>query len=417
MEIQKLLPILGFLLFILLIDWYSFQGIRVAVALDNPARKWIFGVFWGFTGYSIAGFLYFRFLGQAGASRSVMVFAFASFFIIYMSKILFSGFLLGEDLFRGLSWLYQKAIHFGKLKEEPYSFQRSAFLSKVALSIAALPMVSLFYGMLKGAYDYRVRKQKLIFPKLPKAFEGLKIVQISDVHVGSFLDEKAVARGVQMILDLKPDLVVFTGDLVNNEAVEFEPYQALFGKITAPLGVYSILGNHDYGDYKFWSSKEEKEKNLEKLKNMQAEIGWRLLLDEHIPIEKEGDKIALIGVQNWSAKGRFPKYGNLKKAYAGAEHFPVKILLSHDPSHWEGEVLAHFPEIDVMLAGHTHGMQFGVEIPGFRWSPVQYVYKQWAGYYQSGSQQLYVNRGFGFIGYPGRVGIWPEISLLTLHSA
>lgn len=221
-------------------------------------------------------------------------------------------------------------------------------------------------------------------------------------------------KGVYKIMKEKPDLVLFTGDLVNNVAAEMEDYLDVFDKITAPMGVYSTLGNHDYGDYVQWDSAEEKAKNLEDLKQTHARLGWRLLMNENVVLEKGGEKIALMGIENWSAKARFPKYGDLGKAYAGTESLPFKILMSHDPSHWKAEVLEKYPDIDLVLSGHTHGMQFGVEIPGLRWSPVQYVYREWAGLYEKDNNKLYVNRGFGFIGYPGRVGILPEITLIEL---
>jgi predicted MPP superfamily phosphohydrolase len=257
-----------------------------------------------------------------------------------------------------------------------------------------------------------VKKIKLNYPNLPVAFKGLKIVQVSDIHSGSFSNKEAVMKGVKKAMDLKPDLILFTGDLVNDRAIEMDNYRDVFNQFQAPLGVFSILGNHDYGDY-YWGHNPggaeaiEKRNNLESLKKLQAEMGWRLLLDENVSIERNGEKIALIGIQNWSALKRFPKYGNLAKAYAGAEEYPFKILMSHDPTHWDAEVRPKYGDIDLMLAGHTHGMQFGVEIPGFKWSPVQYVYRQWAGLYEEGAQKLYVNEGFGFIGYPGRVGILP----------
>jgi predicted MPP superfamily phosphohydrolase len=203
--------------------------------------------------------------------------------------------------------------------------------------------------------------------------------------------------------------------MVNNVAEEMRDYMDVFSQLKAPLGVYSTLGNHDYGDYVQWKSAGEKEANLERLKQVHGDLGWRLLMNEHVVVEKGDDKIAILGIENWSAKARFPKYGNMKKAYAGADEHPFKILLSHDPSHWKAEVIKDYPDIDLMLAGHTHGMQFGLDIPGFKWSPVQYVYKEWAGLYENQAQRLYVNRGFGFIGYPGRSGILPEITVLELN--
>jgi predicted MPP superfamily phosphohydrolase len=271
----------------------------------------------------------------------------------------------------------------------------------------------LLYGF-SNKYNYKIKKLSLHFPNLPASFKGLKIVQVSDIHSGSFTHKHAVQHGVEKILALKPDLILFTGDLVNNEATEMENYMDVFNQLRAPMGVYSVLGNHDYGDYKTWDSKADKILNLERLKAVHGELGWRLMMNENTLLEKNGEQIALIGIENWSNKARFPKYGDLKKAYAGTESVPFKILMSHDPSHWDAEVRPKYNDIDLMLSGHTHGMQFGVEIPWLKWSPVQYVYKQWAGLYESGAQKLYVNRGFGFIGYPGRVGILPEITFIEL---
>jgi predicted MPP superfamily phosphohydrolase len=254
----------------------------------------------------------------------------------------------------------------------------------------------------------------LQFDRLPAAFKGLKIIQISDIHSGSFNNKAAVQKGVDAILKQAPDLILFTGDLVNNKAEEMIDYIDMFTQLKAPLGVYSILGNHDYGDYVQWSSAEEKRQNLERLKKVHAQLGWKLLLNEHVLLEKNGQEIAILGVENWSSKARFPKYGRLDDAYKGTQSIPFKILMSHDPSHWDAEVCKLYPDIDLMLAGHTHGMQFGVELPWVKWSPVQYVYQQWAGLYERKEQKLYVNRGYGFIGYPGRVGILPEITVLEV---
>ncbi|HZH95937.1 MAG TPA: metallophosphoesterase, partial [Flavisolibacter sp.] len=272
---------------------------------------------------------------------------------------------------------------------------------------------SLVYGF-SNKYNYHVKKVPLAFKNLPAAFKGLKIIHISDVHSGSFTDKSKVQQGINKILQLKPDLILFTGDLVNNKADEMTDYVDVFRQLKAPLGVYSVLGNHDYGDYVQWPSAEEKIANLEQLKQTHANLGWKLMQNEHSIIERGGESIALLGVENWSAKARFPKYGRLKDAYAGAADAPFKILMSHDPSHWDAEVRTNYADIDLMLSGHTHGMQFGIDIPWLKWSPVQYVYRQWAGLYEAGRQKLYVNRGFGFIGYPGRVGILPEITLIEL---
>ena len=290
---------------------------------------------------------------------------------------------------------------------------RSVFLSWLGLGIGGGLYTSLLYGF-SNKYNYKVKRVSLKYPNLPPALRGIRIAQLSDIHSGSFTDKTAVSKGVEKVLSLRPDLILFTGDLVNNTADEMNNYKDLFSQLKAPLGVYSILGNHDYGDYVAWPDPGAKKKNLDNLKDVHRQLGWRLLLDENVTLQKENDQIALIGIQNWSALKRFPKYGNLNKAYKGTENMPFKILMSHDPTHWDAEVRPKFPDIDLMLAGHTHGMQFGVEIPWLRWSPVQYVYKQWMGLYEEGAQKLYINRGYGFIGYPGRVGILPEITLLEL---
>jgi predicted MPP superfamily phosphohydrolase len=272
---------------------------------------------------------------------------------------------------------------------------------------------TLVYGF-SNKYNYQVKNTRLAFQNLPQAFKGLKIVHISDIHSGSFDNQQAVQKGIDKILAQKPDLILFTGDIVNDRATELVPYVDVFSQLKAPLGVYSTFGNHDYGDYVSWESPSAKEKNLKDLAALHAKMGWRLLMNEHVVIEKGGEKICLLGIENWSNKARFPKYGKMDLAYPGTEPFPFKILMSHDPSHWDAEVRPKYKDIDLMLSGHTHGMQFGLETPFFKWSPVQWVYRQWAGLYEEGNQKLYVNRGFGFIGYPGRVGMLPEITVLEL---
>src|SRR5258708_3477879 len=290
---------------------------------------------------------------------------------------------------------------------------RSAFLSWLGIGLGGTLFSSLVYGF-SNKYKYEVRRVRLTFDNLPASFRGLKIVQISDIHSGSFGNPQAVSRGVDKILEEKPDLILFTGDLVNDAAKEMKDYTAIFSRLNAPMGVFSTLGNHDYGDYIWWATPELKKANLEHLKQIQAGMGWRLLMNEHVVLEKGGEQIALIGIENWSAKARFPKYGKMSEAYAGAEKYPFKILMSHDPSHWDAEVRTHYPDIDLALAGHTHGMQFGVEIPGLKWSPVQYVYPQWAGLYEEGRQKLYFNPRFGFFVYPGLSCIIPNITVIEL---
>ena len=262
-----------------------------------------------------------------------------------------------------------------------------------------------------------MRKIKLKLAGLPDAFKGLKIVQISDIHTGSFDDHGAVAHGIQRVMDQQADIIFFTGDLVNNHADEVdEKYQQMYSTLKAPMGVYSTLGNHDYGDYVQWPTPQAKIDNLNKLKDMHAAMGWKLMMNEHVILERGNDKIALIGIENWSAKANFPKYGDMRKAYAGLKekNIPVKILLSHDPSHWHAQVVPEYGDVQLTLSGHTHGMQFGIDTKWYKWSPVQYMYKEWAGLYTQGEQNLYVNRGFGFLGYPGRLGVLPEITVFEL---
>ncbi|MGC4234020.1 MAG: metallophosphoesterase, partial [Niabella sp.] len=342
----------------------------------------------------------------------VLVFAF------FMAKLVAALFFFIDDLRRSVQWIAGKLFSGNNEISEIAgatgdSISRSSFLTWLGIVSGGSLFTSFIYG-LSNKYNYQVKNIKIPFANLPASFKGLKIVQISDIHTGSFTNFNAVNRGMDLILAQKPDLILFTGDLVNNKSEEVGEYRKAFSRLTAPMGVYSILGNHDYGDYAQWPDAAAKTANLDRLKKIHADMGWRLLLDEHLPLQRGADTIGLIGVQNISGRGRFHSYGNLSRAMQGAENYPFKILMSHDPSHWDTEVSAKYTDIDLTLSGHTHGMQFGVEIPGLRWSPVQYVYKHWAGLYEQAHQKLYVNRGFGFIGYPGRVGILPEITVIEL---
>ncbi|MCE3295762.1 MAG: metallophosphoesterase [Crocinitomicaceae bacterium] len=291
---------------------------------------------------------------------------------------------------------------------------RRKLASQIALGIAAVPFVSLVWGLVKTAYDFKVHRVRINSAKIPAAFQGLKIVQISDIHTGSLQGFRQLQKAVDLINSLKPDLIVFTGDLVNNQSNEAGPYIPILKQLQAPMGIYSVLGNHDYGDYNSWNSTEDKQRNMEEMYQIHRNLNWKLMLNEHVALEKDNEHIALIGIENWSANLNFKKYGKLDRAYQGAENYPYKILLSHDPSHWSYEVKELYKDIDLTLSGHTHGFQFGVEIPGFKWSPSQYIYPQWAGLYKKEDQLLYVNRGLGCLGYMGRIGIRPEITLIEL---
>lgn len=293
---------------------------------------------------------------------------------------------------------------------------RELWVSQLALIIAGIPFVGLLFGLTRGRHYYRVHRETLYFPDLPESFDGFTITQLSDIHSGSFTNEKGVQKGLDLVNTEHSDVILFTGDLVNNEASEMDRWIPAFSKLKAPYGKFSVLGNHDYGDYIKWKSKDQKYANLNRLKDVHKDIGFRLLLNEAVIVKKDDQSIALIGVENWG-KGGFHKYGDLKKAAGDIPDQAFKILLSHDPSHWEAVTLDHHQHIHLTLSGHTHGMQFGFEIFGFKWSPIKYVYKQWAGLYQRDGKYLYVNRGFGFLGLKGRVGIWPEITVITLKKS
>lgn len=413
------LRLLIFLGVIGLAEYYSFIVIRMA--LRNLPQGWRVGLL---TFYFIAtalvwlSIIFFRQIHWESLPhmmRNIFV-AFALGFTI--GKVLILLVMLIDDLRRLVMWfvdMMRPAVDRAGDTGQGGGMSRSAFFSTLAIILGGTSLFGFIYGV-SNRYNYRVRRVRLKLDALPTAFAGLKIVQVSDIHTGSFDNHDAVARGIQKVLDEKPDVIFFTGDLVNNHAEEVDDrYKEIYSRLKAPMGVYSILGNHDYGDYVHWPTKEAKKENLDRLKSIHAEIGWKLMLNEHTLLQKGDDKIALIGVENWSAKG-FHTYGDMARAYAGLEsqNIPVKILLSHDPSHWDAQVNKKYKDVDLTLSGHTHGMQFGVEIPGFKWSPVQYMYNKWAGLYEEGGQYLYVNRGFGFLGYPGRLGILPEITVIEL---
>lgn len=407
-----------FIVCMLLLDTYMFMAIRtVSLSATPKTRNIIFTVYWSLSILAILGFLLFVFTGPDFMPKKVRTYLFATVIGIFLGKLVAGAFFLMDDLRRGIQWLAGKLfIHgTGSADVGHGNISRSAFLSWLGITAGTGLFGSLLYGF-SNKYRYTVKKVALASHRLPEAFKGLKIVHISDIHSGSFTDKKSVEKGVQKILDLQPDLILFTGDLVNNLAEEMNDYTDLFTRLKAPMGVYSTFGNHDYADYVSWDSPEAKAANLEKLKKVHASMGWRLLLDENVQLERNGEAITLIGVQNISGRKSFHSYGDMGKAYQGVNTDSFQILMSHDPSHWDTEVRPHYPNVDLTLSGHTHGMQFGLEIPGFKWSPVQYVYKQWAGLYEEGHQRLYINRGFGFIGYPGRLGILPEITLIELIS-
>lgn len=402
---------------LLLMDTYIFQAIKAVSQSASPKLKMIiYGIYWTLSAVAIICFLLFVFTEQNFLGKKFRTYLFATFIGLFLAKLVAIVFFLVDDIRRGIQWIAGK-IFFNNTEVDSMSgdgITRSAFLSWLGLAAGSTLFGSLLYGF-SNKYNYNVKRIQLAYDNLPVAFKGLKIVHISDIHSGSFTNKQAVMHGVEKILNEKPDLILFTGDIVNDRATEMEEYMDVFNKLKAPMGVYSTLGNHDYGDYVAWPYKGvSKDQNLENLKKIHADMGWRLLMNEHVPLQKDGAEIALIGIENWSNKARFPKHGRMDLAHPGTEKYPFKILMSHDPSHWDAQVRPDYPDVDLTLSGHTHGMQFGVEIPGFKWSPVQYMYKQWHGLYEDGKQKLYVNPGYGFIGYPGRVGVLAEITVIEL---
>lgn len=347
---------------------------------------------------------------QISASRDVAITVALAFFTLKLVLLLF---MFGEDIYRSIKGLIS-TLSRKREQDQPFLPSRRDFLAKVGLAVAALPFGAILYGAWRGKYDYQVREYELTFNDLPDAFDGYKITQLSDIHVGSFDDKEEVRYAINLANEQQSDLILFTGDLVNNEAKEMHGWEGIFGSLKAKDGVYSVLGNHDYGDYVQWDTDEAKKDNMQRLYKIQKDMGWRLMLDENEKITRGTDSISLVGVQNWGG-GRFPKYGNLEKASHGLSKEEFKILLSHDPTHWDLQVKDDDKMYHLTLSGHTHGMQFGIEIPGFiKLSPAWFIYKKWAGIYKEAGQFLNVNRGFGFLGYSGRAGIWPEITVITL---
>ncbi|MCK5170584.1 MAG: metallophosphoesterase [Bacteroidales bacterium] len=409
--------------FILLVDIYSFKGVKLLVSGLEPAiiKNVIYVVYWIIPISIISFLLYFRTLQPFERDPQIFrnFFLLAGLFLLfYVPKLVFISFHLIEDIFHIGRWIVNK---FSKSTEidsivNAQGISRVKFLSQLGLVLAAIPFTSILYGMVKGRFNFRITHEKLSFPNLPEAFNGFKIVQISDIHIGSFLGhENQVKEAIELVNEQHPDLILFTGDLVNNFTEELNGWIPILSNLNAKYGKLSILGNHDYGDYFEWKNDAEKTQNFNNLKKAHKDIGFRLLLNESEPIEINNSKIGLIGVENWGLPP-FPQHGNLKEAMNRSSELPFNILMTHDPSHWDAEVI-NKTDIDLTLSGHTHGMQFGIEIGNVKWSPIKYKYPRWAGLYKEKNQYLYVNRGFGYIGFPGRVGMPPEITVLELIKA
>lgn len=406
-----------------LIDLYVHKGVVAAFSRSSKTtRRWVNIVYWitnaGFIGLGIYIILTFS-AASMTANVPFKLFA-ASFVILYSSKIIFAIFLLAEDayrLIRALGLILFKGLRKEVIVPAELFKSRRRFISQTATVVAGIPFIGSIYGVIKGKYNFRVHRAEVAFKDLPKEFDGLTITQVSDIHCGSFGDRSEVMRGIRMANDLKSDIMFFTGDLVNFRASEMDRWVDVFKELKAPMGVYSILGNHDYGDYVEWPSAEAKKANLQRVCDFHAKLGFKLLRNQNLKITRNGQSIELLGLENWG-RGGFSKYGDIVKTLEGTSPGSFKILLSHDPTQWEEQVMNRPETIHLTLSGHTHGMQFGVEIPGLvKFSPVQFRYKRWAGLYTENSRYLYVNRGFGYIGFPGRVGIWPEITVITLKCA
>lgn len=404
--ISILIRILVVLFFIFCVDWYSYQAFKTLF----PNQLWIRIGFWVFSIsiylFIIYGFLYFE-RGNLSLNFGRLI---SLLVLSLIPKLVIIGFMFGEDITRFLTGAYQS---FNGNSESDFLPERRKFVSQTALVLSAIPFLGILHGVLIGKYRYRVVNHTLEFDDLPEEFDGFTITQISDIHSGSFDNKKKLEYGVDLINKQESDIILFTGDLVNNHSKEMEPWIDTFKKLNAPMGKYSILGNHDYGDYMSWPSKAVKEANMQRLYEIQEELGFTLLRNENVKLEKAGASIDLIGVENWG-KG-FAQHGDLPKATANLSEKSFKILMSHDPSHFDEEVKKFAQFIHLTLSGHTHGMQFGIEIPGFiKWSPASLRYPKWAGMYEDLGRYLHVNRGFGVLAFPGRVGIWPEITVLKL---
>jgi predicted MPP superfamily phosphohydrolase len=414
---QQLPTIISICVGFLLADFYLIGGIRIGL------NKWKFSQtpaftrwYWAISIVFIVGIFLSIFLKLGLGMRAAFM---LGFFLMAIGKLLSLPFILTDDIRRLIIWFKQKSKReIPPVKQNNLDIiPRSEFLMKAGLLAGAIPLGGIVYGTISGVYDYQVKHRKLYLPNLPKAFDGIKLGQISDIHSGSFYNKRAVTAGVEMLLKEKPDFIFFTGDLVNSQTKEMYDYQDLFSKVKAPLGVYSSLGNHDYGDYHNWPTEAARAQNFKDIITTHKNMGWDLLMNENRRLKVDGEEIGILGVENWGSLSRFPKRGRLDLAVKNTDDLPVKLLLSHDPSHWRAQVLPHYPQIDVMFSGHTHGMQFGIQTEHFQWSPIQYIYKEWAGFYREGSQQIYVNVGYGFLGYPGRLGMLPEITIFELKAS
>lgn len=397
--------LIGIFIIYFLLTFYASRSLKT---LKVP--RWVEWLFWLITIGVVIHLLYHWFCRGKVVWSAPQQYAVAGLLTWLIICLFVTLPLLLEDITRLIKAIFRKPTNAPRIPS------RRKFVSTLGWGLAAIPFASILYSIFKGKYNYKVWKYTLYFDNLPKAFDGYRITQISDIHCGSFDNYEKIHYGVELINSQKSDVILFTGDLVNNLANEVHNWKSLFATLQAPDGVFSIMGNHDYGDYSSWETPEAKQQNLEHLFQLQKQMGWQLLLNEHCYLERNGEKIALIGVENWG-HGRFSKYGDLNKAMEGVNTEDFKILMSHDPTHWQEVVLPENKDIQLTLSGHTHGMQCGIEIPGWlKWSPSQYIYKYWGGMYEEDGKYLNVNRGFGYHAFPGRLGVWPEITVIELKT-
>jgi len=411
--LRNLIPFI-FLGLLILFEIYLFIAFRTAA--NDSSTFWkrfalisyiiITAIFYGTI---IIGIMFGR---DFGASKFLQGYSITLFLGFFLMKAIVGSFLFVEDVYRIGHW----ALNFITSNEATDTFNnsRKRFLSRMALLVGSIPVLTLLNGTIRSAYRFKIYSENVKIDNLPDQLKNFHIVQISDLHAGSMIYEDRLAEAVEMINELKPDVVFFTGDMVNSTADEAIPFVDILKNIKAKYGSFSVLGNHDYGDYHQWKNPGDKAANLQLLENLQSKMGFDLLKNENRIINVDGAKLAVIGVENWSNRRFFPAYGKLDVAYKGCDDCAVKLLLSHDPTHWREQVINQFKDIDVTFSGHTHGFQFGVEIPWLKWSPAKYAYPEWAGIYKKVKQYLYVNRGIGHLGYPGRIGILPEISSIKL---
>lgn len=407
--------LVSMVLLLVVFDLYAYQAVKTlttGLSWGGYIRLtfWVLHIAFYLIVWGSFAFFYSKF----NIPRPSQYYLFTVGVILYLPKLFILAPLLIEDISRAGRWAFFKAV---TPTDGIPDLGRRKFVSMTGVLLAGIPFVGLAYGAIRGKYAWKVFREDIRIPGLPDAWNGFTITQLSDIHTGSLDNMNAVEEGIQLANAQRSDVIVFTGDLVNNRSEEALPFEKLLSSLNAPLGVFSVLGNHDYADYTYEFTPEQRIENRKILWDLQQRMGWKLLKNEHVILERDGACLAIAGVENWGRNMNFPRYGKLDQALDGTESADVRILLSHDPSHWEAEVQKHSTHVHLTLSGHTHGMQMGVELPFFRFSPSQWVYKQWAGLYAAKDRHLYVNRGFGFLGYSGRAGISPEITVLTLRKA